>query len=160
MCLHLLHYALLFWRECRFLLWMTDGDFSVVPLQELIIMGKLFSHFFIEVLFQPFGQTLPPGEKAISIDIKSPKLQRYYESKWVKSASLTSPVRRCTYSTCLPPPSSPPSTVAWALLFLSAPVPTLPLVLSVPHAVLPTLWSDTRWWTQSLKGSPWGCYSL
>lgn len=60
---------------------MTDGDFSVVPLQELIIMGKLFSHFFIEVLFQPFGQTLPPGEKAISIDIKSPKLQRYYESK-------------------------------------------------------------------------------
>lgn len=103
-------------------------------------------------------------KKAISIDnIKSPKLQRYYESKGVKShpsASLTSPVRRCTYSTCLPPPSSPPSTVAWALLFLSAPVPTLPLVLSVPHAVLPTLWSDTRWWTQSLKGSPSGCYSL
>lgn len=158
----LLHYALLFWRECRFLLWMTDGDFSVVPLQGLITMGKLFSHFSIEVLFQPLGQTLPP--KAISIDnIKSPKLQRYYESKGVKShpsASLTSHVRRCTYSTCLPPPSSPPSTVAWALLFLSAPVPTLPLVLSVPHAVLPTLWSDTRWWTQSLKGSPSGCYSL
>lgn len=83
----LLHYALLFWRECRFLLWMTDGDFSVVPLQGLITMGKLFSPFSIEVLFQPFGQMLPPGEK--SNKHRQHQISKTAALLWIKGSQIS-----------------------------------------------------------------------
>lgn len=167
-CLHLLHYALIFWRE----------SYSEWRMETFLLYhesSSLWEHTLFPFLYGGASSAVWPNDatwwKAVITNVNSPNLWLCYHSEWVNSpfhashrdhtsTPLTSPACRCTDSTCPPPPSSPPSIVARVPLSLCRPVPTLPFVLPAPHAGLPTLWTDTLSWTQSLKGSPSGFYSL